>query len=89
MLFSWVLTQNLFCAVDVSNRMVEFHSMMFSLFATSGDDTMAPAITFKAAGVSLRPIHGLVAFVLCTSALVVAAGAGMNAAMDTTPTAGF
>jgi hypothetical protein len=75
--------------VDVSNRMVEFHSMVFSLFATAGDDKMAPAISFKAAGVPIRPLHASIAFTLCVSILISAAGAGMNAGMydNLTPTA--
>ena len=56
--------------------------MMFSLFATSGDDKMAAAISFKAAGISIRPLHAAIALTVCVGALVSAVGAGMNAGMD-------
>ena len=64
--------------VDISNRMVQFHSMLYSLFATAGDDKMASAICFTAAGVSIRRVHAVVVLTICLAALVCATGASMK-----------
>ena len=52
--------------------------MLYSLFATAGDDKMAPAISFTAAGVSVRRVHAVAVLTLCLGALVCATGASMN-----------
>ena len=65
-------------SVEVSNRMVSFHTMVFSLFATAGDDKMAKSISFVAAGVSLRRIHAIISLTVSLGALVCAGGVSMN-----------
>jgi hypothetical protein len=67
-------------SVDVSNRMVSFHTMMFTLFATAGDDKMSRSISFTAAGISLRRIHAIVALTVSLGALVCAGGVSLNLA---------
>lgn len=59
--------------VNISNKTLKYHNMMFSLFVTGGDGR-DPKLSFALYGISIRPIHSFGAFAFCITCLTCAMG---------------